>query len=150
MSFTARSPMSTRSSCLEVVAGREGGAAHSAALRGEPQHLDAPIAGVRFTRQESAGLHLVDDLDGRLLADAEQCRQLGERAVAIFVVLEGALTARFGDREETVGAGGALIVPPGEEFTLVATGGAAEAVCLMPVGGQAIADGVAFTPPWAK
>jgi len=68
----------------------------------------------------------------------------------IFIVLEGALTARYGDRQETVSAGGALIVEPGEEFRLVAAGGPAEAVCVMPVGGQAISDGVTFTPPWAE
>jgi quercetin dioxygenase-like cupin family protein len=68
----------------------------------------------------------------------------------IFIVLEGELTARFGDREETATAGGALIVAPGEQFTLVALQAPAEAVCIMPIGGQAISDGVTFTPPWAE
>ena len=68
----------------------------------------------------------------------------------IFVVLEGELTACFADREETAGAGGALIVPAREEFTLVARSAPAEAVCIMTVGGQAVADGAAFTPPWAE
>jgi quercetin dioxygenase-like cupin family protein len=67
----------------------------------------------------------------------------------IFVVLEGALTARYSDRDETASAGGALIVPPGEQFTLLATGHAAEAVCVMPAGGEAITDDGAFVPPWA-
>jgi quercetin dioxygenase-like cupin family protein len=68
----------------------------------------------------------------------------------IFVVLEGSITARYGDREETAAAGGALIVPPGQQFTLLATVDAAEAVCMMSAGGQAIIDGGAFTPPWAE
>jgi quercetin dioxygenase-like cupin family protein len=68
----------------------------------------------------------------------------------IFIVLDGALTARFQNREETADAGGALIVPAGEEFDLVAVGGPAEAVCVMAVGGQATADGATFTPPWAE
>jgi quercetin dioxygenase-like cupin family protein len=68
----------------------------------------------------------------------------------IFIVLDGALTARFEDREETAEAGGALIVPAGAEFDLVAAGGPTEAVCVMPVGGQATADGATFTPPWAE
>ena len=68
----------------------------------------------------------------------------------IFIVLQGALTARFSDREETATAGGALIVAPGERFTLVTVESPAEAVCIMTVGGQAIAEGVAFTPPWAE
>jgi quercetin dioxygenase-like cupin family protein len=68
----------------------------------------------------------------------------------IFIVLEGAVIARFSDREETASAGDALIVPPGEEFSLCAADAPAEAVCIMAVGGQAITGGNAFTPPWAK
>jgi mannose-6-phosphate isomerase-like protein (cupin superfamily) len=68
----------------------------------------------------------------------------------IFIVLEGAITARFRDREETATAGGALVVAPGEEFTLVAPEAPAEALCVMRVGGQAVSDGIAFTPPWAE
>ena len=68
----------------------------------------------------------------------------------IFVVLEGSLTARFADREETAAAGGALIVPAGDQFTLIATHGPAEAICVMAAGGQAILDGATFTPPWAE
>jgi mannose-6-phosphate isomerase-like protein (cupin superfamily) len=67
----------------------------------------------------------------------------------VFVVLEGALTARFAEHEETAPAGGALIVPARVEFSLVAKGAPAEAVCLLPVGGQASLDGETFTPPWA-
>jgi quercetin dioxygenase-like cupin family protein len=68
----------------------------------------------------------------------------------IFVVLEGALTARYSDREETAEAGGALIIRRGEQFTLLAHGQAVEAVCMMPAGGQAITESGAFAPPWAR
>jgi mannose-6-phosphate isomerase-like protein (cupin superfamily) len=68
----------------------------------------------------------------------------------VFVVLEGAVTARFADREETAPAGGALIVPAGAEFSLVAQGLPAEAVCMLPVGGRAILNGETITPPWAE
>lgn len=68
----------------------------------------------------------------------------------IFIVLDGAVTARFEDRKETAEAGGALIVPAGEEFDLLAEGGPAEAICVMAVGGQATADGATFTAPWAE
>jgi quercetin dioxygenase-like cupin family protein len=68
----------------------------------------------------------------------------------VFVVLDGTVTAQFDDHAETVAAGGALIVPAHVEFSLVARGGDAEAVCVLPVGGAAIADGVEFTPPWAQ
>jgi quercetin dioxygenase-like cupin family protein len=64
----------------------------------------------------------------------------------VFVVLSGALTARYADRAETAPAGGALIVPAGVEFSLV---GPAEAVCTFPVGGTALLDGERITPPWA-
>jgi quercetin dioxygenase-like cupin family protein len=68
----------------------------------------------------------------------------------VFVVLDGTVTAEFAGREETAGAGEALIVPANEEFSLVARGEGAEAVCVLPVGGAAIADGLEFTPPWAE
>lgn len=68
----------------------------------------------------------------------------------IFIVLDGALTARYVDREETADAGGALIVRPGERFELIAHGAPAEAVCVMATGGQAITDEGTFTPPWAE
>jgi quercetin dioxygenase-like cupin family protein len=67
----------------------------------------------------------------------------------VFVVLEGAVTARYADRAETAHAGGALIVPAGEEFSLVAEGAPAEAVCTFPVGGTALLGGERIVPPWA-
>jgi len=67
-----------------------------------------------------------------------------------FVVLSGRLTVRFDDRSETGTAGDALIVPAGPTFCLVAEDGPAEALCVLPVGGQAIVDGAQFTPPWAE
>jgi quercetin dioxygenase-like cupin family protein len=68
----------------------------------------------------------------------------------IFIVLDGALTARYEDREETAEAGGALIVKPGARFELIARDAPAEAVCVMAAGGQAITDEATFTPPWAE
>jgi mannose-6-phosphate isomerase-like protein (cupin superfamily) len=68
----------------------------------------------------------------------------------VFIVLEGAVTACFADREETAEAGGALIVPANEEFSIVARGAKAEAVCMLPIGGKAQSEGSSFTPPWAE
>jgi quercetin dioxygenase-like cupin family protein len=85
----------------------------------------------------------------RLDADSPSPRHSLDRE-EVLVVLEGAVTARFSDREETAPAGGALIVAPGEEFELVARDRPAEAVCMLPVGGRAIVDGAAMTPPWAQ
>jgi mannose-6-phosphate isomerase-like protein (cupin superfamily) len=68
----------------------------------------------------------------------------------VFVVLTGSVTARFAEHSETAGAGGALVVPAGVEFSLIAQHGPAEAICILPVGGQADTGSGAFTPPWAE
>jgi quercetin dioxygenase-like cupin family protein len=67
----------------------------------------------------------------------------------VFVVLSGAVTARYADHAETAPAGGALIVPAHAEFSLIAEAGPAEAVCSFPVGATALLDGERITPPWA-
>jgi len=67
-----------------------------------------------------------------------------------FLVLSGALAARFDDHVETAGPGDVLIVPAGPDFSLVAVDGPAEAICAMPVGGQAVTTEGTFTPPWAE
>jgi quercetin dioxygenase-like cupin family protein len=67
----------------------------------------------------------------------------------VFVVLSGAVTARYAGYAETARAGGALIVPAGIEFSVVAGDGPAEAICTLPVGGTALLDGERITPPWA-
>ena len=66
-----------------------------------------------------------------------------------FVVLAGVITARFDDHDETAESGDALIVPAGVEFSLVARDNAAEALCIMPVGGMAVTADGPFTPAWA-
>ena len=66
-----------------------------------------------------------------------------------FVVLSGSLTARYADAAETATAGGALIVPAGREFVLVAEDEPADAICMLAVGGQAVTADGTFTPPWA-
>jgi quercetin dioxygenase-like cupin family protein len=69
-----------------------------------------------------------------------------------FLVLSGTLTARFedGTNDEHAHSGDALIVPAGRTFSLVAEHGPAEAICMLPAGGEAITDAGQFTPPWAK
>ena len=67
-----------------------------------------------------------------------------------FLVLSGSVSARFADHVETAGPGDALIVPAGVEFSLVAPDRPAEAICVMPVGGQAVTADGTFTPPWAQ
>jgi len=69
-----------------------------------------------------------------------------------FLVLSGSLTVRYADSgtEERADAGDALIVPPGQRFSLVADGGPAEAICVFPIGGEAITEDGQFTPPWAR
>ena len=68
----------------------------------------------------------------------------------VFVAISGAATAAFADRTETVRAGGALIVPAGEEFAISTDGDEPfEAVACLPVGGSATVAGEASVPPWA-
>ena len=67
----------------------------------------------------------------------------------VFVVLSGAVTARYADHSETAHAGGALIVPAGVEFSVGADAGPAEAICTLPVGGTALLAGDRIVPPWA-
>jgi quercetin dioxygenase-like cupin family protein len=66
------------------------------------------------------------------------------------LVLTGSVTARFTDHAETAGSGDALIIPAGIEVSLVAADGPAEAICVMPVSGQAVTEEGTFTPPWAQ
>lgn len=68
-----------------------------------------------------------------------------------FHVLSGTLTARYETGpDERASSGDALIVPAGLVFSLIAEDGPAEAICVLPVGGQAITDAGPFTPPWAE
>jgi mannose-6-phosphate isomerase-like protein (cupin superfamily) len=71
----------------------------------------------------------------------------------VFVVLQGAALATLDGEEVPVGAGDALMVPPGVSFSLsIAGAGPFEAICSMGVGGQAaMVDGAEppFAPPWS-
>jgi len=70
----------------------------------------------------------------------------------VFVVLHGSARVRIGEEVQHADAGDAIVVPADTVFELANAGAEAlEALCCMPVGGQArLADGTAFTPPWAS
>jgi mannose-6-phosphate isomerase-like protein (cupin superfamily) len=69
----------------------------------------------------------------------------------VFVVLEGHATVRIADQRAVAESGDAIVVPPHTDFELANAGpGPLRLLCCMPVGGQAVMDGVAFTPPWAE
>ncbi|MEP7025751.1 MAG: cupin domain-containing protein [Actinomycetota bacterium] len=70
----------------------------------------------------------------------------------VFVVLEGTASVRLAGHAEQAEAGDAIVVPADTEFELANEGaGALRLMCCLPVGGQGkLADGVAFTPPWAQ
>jgi mannose-6-phosphate isomerase-like protein (cupin superfamily) len=69
----------------------------------------------------------------------------------VFVAVAGRAVASLGTETHEVAAGDALVVPPGVDFRIATTGETAfEAVCCLPVGGQAELDGRRFTPPWAE
>lgn len=70
----------------------------------------------------------------------------------VFVVLEGTASVRIAGREDLARTGDAIVVPADVDFELANAGDEPlQLVCCMPVGGQGrLADGVAFTPPWAE
>lgn len=107
------------------------GAADVVCLGRETESLGTTVGRVRDALDVAETLHLVTREE-------------------TFIVLSGAITARFAEHDETAETGDALIIPADTAFSLVARGVPAEAICVLPVGGQAVtADGV-FTPPWAK
>jgi mannose-6-phosphate isomerase-like protein (cupin superfamily) len=69
----------------------------------------------------------------------------------VFVVLSGRARVRIGGEEAEAGAGDVIVVPPDTDFSLAsATDQPLEALCCLPVGGQARMQGRVFTPPWAE
>lgn len=69
----------------------------------------------------------------------------------VFVVLDGAASVRIGDAAGTAAAGDAVVVPPGADFEIAASGDTPlRMVCCLPIGGQARIGDATFTPPWAE
>lgn len=68
----------------------------------------------------------------------------------IFLALTGSAVATVAGVRHDLGAGDALIVPAGTEFSLANPGTAPfEAVAIIPVGGKAaMPGGEPFSPPW--
>ncbi len=70
----------------------------------------------------------------------------------IFVALAGCAVASLGEERIDVRAGDALIVPPGQVFSLSNPGpGAFDAIAVAPVGVRAqMPNGDSFAPPWCE
>ena len=70
----------------------------------------------------------------------------------IFVAVRGSAVARIGEKEQTLRAGDALVVPRDTDFSLANPSAEAfEAIVAFPVGGQAkCGNDAPFTPPWAE
>jgi quercetin dioxygenase-like cupin family protein len=70
----------------------------------------------------------------------------------VFVVLQGTASVRIGENVKPANPGDVIIVPADTQFELSNAGSSTlEAICCMPVGGEArLGDGEAFTPPWAQ
>jgi quercetin dioxygenase-like cupin family protein len=69
----------------------------------------------------------------------------------IFVGLSGRARATVEGVARELGPGDALVVPAHRRFTLEpASDEPFEALVAFPVGGQAVTDAAAFTPPWAE
>ena len=69
----------------------------------------------------------------------------------VFVVLAGRALVNLGADRLEAGPGDVIVVPAATDFALTASGDAPlEALCCLPVGGQALLPGgEPFTPPWA-
>jgi quercetin dioxygenase-like cupin family protein len=86
----------------------------------------------------------------QLAASAETARHRLTRE-EVFVVLSGTVRVELAGEVSLARAGDAIVVPPDTDVMLAAVGAAAEALCCLPVGGQAsVAGGPLFTPPWAE
>jgi mannose-6-phosphate isomerase-like protein (cupin superfamily) len=70
----------------------------------------------------------------------------------LFVVLAGRARVRIGGELAEAGAGDSIIVPRDTDFAIESAGDEPlEALCCLPVGGQArLPSGQPFTPPWAE
>jgi len=70
----------------------------------------------------------------------------------IFVVLRGAARVQLADERREVRAGEVIVVPSDTPFRLANLSDREpfEALCCLPVGGQARVNGAVFVPPWAR
>ena len=69
----------------------------------------------------------------------------------VFVVLDGRARVTLDGEASTAETGDAIVVPAGVDFGIANGGDAAlTLLCCLPVGGEAVVDGEAFTPPWAQ
>jgi mannose-6-phosphate isomerase-like protein (cupin superfamily) len=69
----------------------------------------------------------------------------------VFVVLKGKARVRIEDESTEVCAGDVIVIPVDTTFEITNAGAEPlEALCCLPVGGQARLDGRVFTPPWAE
>jgi quercetin dioxygenase-like cupin family protein len=69
----------------------------------------------------------------------------------VLVVLGGTARVSLGGAVFEARTGDVIVVPPDTMFEIANAGDAMlEALCCMPVGGQARVEGKVFTPPWAE
>jgi mannose-6-phosphate isomerase-like protein (cupin superfamily) len=70
----------------------------------------------------------------------------------IFVVLRGSARVQLADESRDVGVGDVIVVPSDTPFGLSNPSSREpfEALCCLPVGGEARVDGAVFVPPWAR
>jgi quercetin dioxygenase-like cupin family protein len=69
----------------------------------------------------------------------------------VFIVLAGRAGVVIGSDRSAASAGDAIVVPPLTDFALTNAGDSVlRLLCCLPVGGEAIAGGARFVPPWAE
>jgi mannose-6-phosphate isomerase-like protein (cupin superfamily) len=116
----------------------------------EPTH---DLGGTRFTSLATPTRGVVDTAVWTVeIAPGTPAAPHSLTREEVFVVLDGAAAVSIGDVAGTASVGDAIVVPADTQFELSNAGDASlRLLCCMPVGGQArLADGAAFTPPWAE
>jgi len=69
----------------------------------------------------------------------------------VFVVVDGTARVAIAGEASTAETGDAIVVPVGLDFGIANAGDSPlTLLCCLPVGGEAVVDGTAFTPPWAR
>lgn len=110
------------------------------------------LGGTRFTSLATPRRGTTENAVWRVEIDAgTQATPHSLTREEIFVVQEGRARVRIGDYEGEAGPGDAIVVPRGTEFEIRNNSDRIlRLLCCLPVGGQAVMGGNAFTPPWAE
>ncbi len=109
------------------------------------------LEGTRFTSLATPSLGSADTSVWQVEIDAGAPARLHRLTrEEVFVVLGGAARVSIDGDTSMAAQGDAIVVPADVDFGIeCAEDGPLTLLCCLPSDGQAVMDGVAFTPPWA-